>query len=117
MIFEQEKILSKARKLKELADRGVDGEKETAERMYAQYKIKYNLTDEQVKGFTKQSKYDNMNYSEFIKNNKDLYTLIGMAVGMIVLQMLSKRNTSTSMRSKVNIIIDEAIKSAKKHSQ
>jgi hypothetical protein len=113
MVLEQDKILSKARKLKELADRGIDGEKETAGRMYEQYKIKHKLTDEQVKGFNKKSQYDKMNYNDFIKNNQDLYNLIGVTIGIALLQLMSKKHPS--MRSKMNEIIDKAVKEAKKH--
>jgi len=43
-----EKILSRARKLKELANRGVDGEKETAIATYNAYLKKYNLQDSDI---------------------------------------------------------------------
>lgn len=46
------KIIDKAKKLKELADRGIGGEKENAIRMYEAHKQKHNLTDDQVTGRT-----------------------------------------------------------------
>lgn len=50
MSEERHKIIDKAKKLKELADRGVGGEKENAKRMYEAYKKKHKLTDDDVKG-------------------------------------------------------------------
>lgn len=45
---EREKILDKGRKLKELADRGVGGEKETATRFLTIYKEKHNISDSEL---------------------------------------------------------------------
>ena len=85
MSEEREKIIDKAKKLRELANRGVHGEKETAQRMYDAYKEKHNLTDEEI---------DNHEYTEdFIKqfaNMSDeemlefIYTgLIALGLGLI----------------------------------
>src|ERR1035437_8673668 len=61
------KILDKAKKLKELADRGIDGEKDTAIRMLNAYKKKHKildieLTDHKIdestfRGYTKEQIY------------------------------------------------------------
>jgi len=45
---EREKILDKGRKLKELADRGVGGEKDTAVRFLSIYKEKHNISDSEL---------------------------------------------------------------------
>jgi CO dehydrogenase/acetyl-CoA synthase epsilon subunit len=67
----QAQIIDKAKKLKELAERGIDGEKENAIRMYALYKTKHNLTDEQVIGhaYTENFKvnFSNASNDEFLK--------------------------------------------------
>lgn len=68
----QAQIIDKAKKLRELAERGVDGEKETAIRMYAAYKEKHSLTDDQVVGhrYTESFKvnYSNVSDQEFMNN-------------------------------------------------
>lgn len=80
MSEERAKIIDKAKKLKELADRGVGGEKENAKRMYEAYKKKHNLTDEDVKGHE---------YTEDFKKNfskmtdEELLEVIGK--GLIIL--------------------------------
>jgi len=43
-----EKVMSMARKLKELSERGVDGEKEAAETKYKAYLIKHDLNDSDI---------------------------------------------------------------------
>lgn len=53
----QAQIIEKAKKLKALADRGVDGEKDNAKRIYTLYKQKHNLTDTQISGYTTDTIY------------------------------------------------------------
>ncbi len=77
---EREKIIDKAKKLKELADRGVDGEKETAKRMYDAYKKKHNLTDEDVQGH----KYTEDFIKEFA-NMTDAQIIETIGKGLILL--------------------------------
>jgi hypothetical protein len=50
MSTERKKILDKAKKLKELADRGVGGEKDNAIRMLSAYMEKHNITDNELTG-------------------------------------------------------------------
>jgi hypothetical protein len=50
MTTERVKIIDKAKKLRELATRGVDGEKDNAIRMYGFHKNKHGLTDSDVDG-------------------------------------------------------------------
>lgn len=45
---EREKILDKARKLKELSDRGIGGEKENATKFLLMYKEKHNISDTEL---------------------------------------------------------------------
>lgn len=46
---ERAKIVARCLKLKELAERGVDGEKDTAQRMYIACKQKYNIQEHELK--------------------------------------------------------------------
>ena len=48
-----DKMTVKLAKLKALAENGVGGEKETAQRMYEDLKAKYSITDEAVAAITK----------------------------------------------------------------
>ena len=67
MSFERKKILDKAKKLKELADRGVGGEKDNAIRMLTAYMEKHGISDTELtghklddntfKGYTKEQIY------------------------------------------------------------
>jgi len=77
---ERAKIIDKAKKLKELADRGVDGEQETAKRMYDAYKKKYDLTDEDVN----EHSYTEDFYNQ-IKDMTDDEIIEFIAKGLIVL--------------------------------
>lgn len=46
--IQREKVLEKLGKIKELAERGVGGEKETAARMYEEMCRKYNISDDEA---------------------------------------------------------------------
>lgn len=80
MSEERARIIDKAKKLKELADRGVGGEKDNAKRMYEAYKKKHNLTDEDVKGH----KYSD-DFINDIKNMSDEELLEMIGKGLIIL--------------------------------
>ena len=71
----QVQIIDRAKKLKELAERGISGEKDNAKRMYDLHKQKYNLTDEQVVGhkYTESFKVDlsNVSNDEFLNSMND----------------------------------------------
>lgn len=80
MIDERAKIIDKAKKLKELAERGIDGEKETAQRMYDAYKKKHKLTDEDINGH----KYTDDFINEFSKmSDQELLEFIGKSLIML----------------------------------
>lgn len=51
MAEDRNKILSKAQKLKELAVRGVGGEKENAKTFLATYMKKHNITESELTGY------------------------------------------------------------------
>lgn len=46
--IQYDKIKAKLAKIKELAERGVGGEKETAMRMYEELKARYEIEDEEI---------------------------------------------------------------------
>ncbi len=80
MSEERAKIIDKAKKLRELANRGVDGEKDTAKRMYDAYKKKHKLTDDEVDGHEYTD--DFVNYT---KGKSDEELIEEMAKGLIIL--------------------------------
>jgi hypothetical protein len=63
---EREKIVEKALKIRELANRGVGGEKETAIRMLLAYREKHTITDAEMNSFIcyHSSYYDGMDKTE-----------------------------------------------------
>jgi hypothetical protein len=102
---EREKILGKAKKLKALADRGIDGEKDTAKRMYDTYKLKFKITDAEVKSFNKETEYDNMNYAEFfdalqVDLDMAISGMFGVIFGMVFKSdSLKRESTNLIFRS------------------
>lgn len=70
MIDERVKAIDKAKKLKELATRGVGGEKENAKRMLDAHKEKHNISDAEIEGhkYSKDfvSNYSNMSNNDFL---------------------------------------------------
>lgn len=63
---EREHIIEKALKIRELANRGIGGEKETAIRMLASYREKHEITDAEMNLFTsyESTYYDSMDEEE-----------------------------------------------------
>jgi hypothetical protein len=114
MSTERDKIIDKAKKLKELADRGVDGEKETAQRMYDSYKQKHNLTDEDVDGhdYTEEFIREISNMSDDELANFLANSLINIGLGLITATIIGSsktdmfgyaiRNTFEEMKKKKN---------------
>lgn len=68
---ERTKIIEKALKLRELSIRGIDGEKETAQRMFDTWKSKHNITDEELDSIEIQEsvkyRYMDMTVEDFLK--------------------------------------------------
>ena len=64
----RKKILDKAKKLKELAERGVGGEKENAKSMLEKYMIKHEISDEEIYSYEPSSDdYSKMTDEQFIQ--------------------------------------------------
>jgi len=82
--------LDKAKKLRELARRGVGGEMENAKRMLIQFKTKYNITDADLDGHSYSATFKKYKKSdeEFMK---DLEGIIGLIVLFYAIYKLSKK--------------------------
>lgn len=65
---ERNKILAKARKIKQLSEQGVDGEKETAKKMYVDFIKKNCIKDEEVLAYKEPSEFDSMDSASFFNN-------------------------------------------------
>jgi hypothetical protein len=90
---ERNKILDKAKKLKELADRGIGGEKENAKVMLEKYMLKHNITMNEIQGHTiNDSSYGNMSDEEFYKVM--LSEIIALGVGFVFSKVM-KLNFNT----------------------
>lgn len=109
MAEDRSKILSKAKKLHELAVRGVDGEMDNAKKMLAIYMEKHNITQEEINGYSSND-YSNSNLSsmtdeEFIKEM--ITELIPVGIGA-----LFARFANPEMKSKIG---DDSVKFINKY--
>jgi hypothetical protein len=65
---DRKKIIDKAKKLKELSERGIDGEKDTAKVMYDKYVEKHKITEEEInENIFDPSMFNGMTDEEFIR--------------------------------------------------
>lgn len=91
---ERDKIIEKALKLRELALRGVDGEKETAQRMFDTFKQKHSITDEELDSASlkSDSEYFNMTADEFFKHIEVDIQMLGYSMIIFSLGTIFKNN-------------------------
>lgn len=85
------KILDKAKKLKALADRGVDGEMESAKNMLTKYMEKHNITLKEIENhkFSVDSIFSGMSDSEFLNEiGKDLLVF---GIGFVICSFFGKK--------------------------
>ena len=80
----RKKILDKAKKLKELADRGVGGEKENAIRMLDAYMQKHNISDSEISSH----KLDDRIFSGYTK--EQIYAMMAEELDMKGLHFYAK---------------------------
>jgi hypothetical protein len=93
------KIIDKALKLKELAIRGVDGEKENAQRMLDVWKEKHSITDEELEKSTlsKNSEYAGMNVDDFMKAMQEDIRAIGFSMLIFALGKIFKNENVSNL--------------------
>jgi hypothetical protein len=81
MSGERAKILDKAKKLKELADRGYDGEKDNAKDFLEKYMKKHNIDMSELEGHTiNNTVYGNMTDEQFMKEMLTEFLALGLGV-------------------------------------
>lgn len=107
MSSERTKILDRAKKLKELADRGIDGEQVNAKDMLEKYMAKHNISIDEIGGHSiSGSIYANMSQEDFYKEMvSDL-----IAVGLDLLFYNFKGNKSKFKEHRDNSLNDLADK-------
>jgi hypothetical protein len=120
---ERNKILDKAKKLKELADRGIGGEKDNAKVMLEKWMLKHNITMNELEGHTiNDTVYGNMTdeqlknypvlkynlyFSEFTQKLKDNYF---KNLNSLILILEKIKENSIINNETLNIISDETKK-------
>ena len=82
MTAERTKILDKAKKLKELAVRGVGGEMRNAKTMLDSYMKKHNITDDELSGHSPSSSFVDMSDEAFM--NEMIKEIIPVILGSIL---------------------------------
>jgi hypothetical protein len=82
MTAERTKILDKAKKLKELAVRGVGGEMRNAKTMLHSYMKKHNITDDELSGHSPSSSFVDMSDEAFM--NEMIKEIIPVILGSIL---------------------------------
>jgi len=82
MTVERTKILDKAKKLKELAVRGVGGEMQNAKTMLDSYMKKHNITDDELSGHSPSSSFVDMSDEAFM--NEMIKEIIPVILGSIL---------------------------------
>lgn len=115
MSEERKKILDKAKKLKELADRGVGGEKENAKTMLDSFMSKHDIKlNEIISHNYKGSKYKYMSDEQFLKEMATEFLLIG--IGYIFSKLIKQETVFTNgqafnvFQKKYIEAVDERIK-------
>ncbi len=91
---DRHKIVEKAHKLKALADRGIDGEKETAILMLDRYRKKFNVTDMELDDMPQDKKYTEDDFENLMNELRGQYEHADLVVGgALVLMSLHSRST------------------------
>jgi hypothetical protein len=109
------KILDKAKKLKELADRGIGGEKENAKIMLDKYMIKHNITESEISFHNPSDEfYKNMTDEQFIQMIIIEFIPIGIAslfsrFGNDEHKAKANSDASKFLNKFINIILERSI--------
>jgi hypothetical protein len=104
MTEERKKIIAKARKLNELAKRGVDGEKENAQSMLKMYVEKHKITDKELNDSTTDySSLLDMSDTDFM--NEMIKDFIPMGIGLIFSRFTNNNNMKSQSNKEFNQFI------------
>lgn len=121
MSSDRTKILDKAKKLKELADRGVDGEQVNAKDMLEKYMAKHNISIDEIGGHNiSGSIYANMSQEEFYKEMVSDLIIVGLDLLFFNINGNKSKfkehrdNSLNNLADKYNLAINERINKHKK---
>lgn len=87
----REQIIERGKKIRELAIRGVDGERSAAKEMLEAYMLKHNLTDADLGGPQQSTRFRARSSSTY--SQRDIDT--------VVLELLRKMKTGTNMEKAI----------------
>lgn len=113
MSEDRNKILEKAKKLKELALRGVDGEMDNAKVMLENYMKKHNISEEELDGFNKTysssgftASYQNMTDDEFFKEIIKEFIPVGLGA---MFARYGSDDVKHKQREQVSIFVNKVL--------
>jgi len=104
MSKDRQKILDTAKKLKELADRGVDGEMASAKVMLAKYMEKHNITIDEIEGHTisGDSIFKNMSDKQIL--NEILKDLLTFGIGWMISSLFGAQTGNAFKQNNLNVL-------------
>ena len=104
MTEERKKIIAKARKLNELAIRGIDGEKENAQSMLKMYVEKHSITEKELNdNTTDYSSLIDISDADFM--NEMIKDFIPMGIGLIFSRFTNNDNMKSQSKKELNQFI------------
>lgn len=111
----RKKILDKAKKLKELADRGVGGEKINAKTILDNFMAKHNISIDEISVHScKGSRYNNMSDEQFLKEMAAEFLTLG--IGYLLSKLIKQETVFTNghafhvLQKKYTEAVEERIK-------
>lgn len=122
---ERGKIIAKALKLRELRDRGVDGEQANAKTMFEKYVAKHDIKDSELNDF----KYSGSDYEQYVNMSDDeffneiLRELLPISIGYLLsklggydLQAHAKSQYNQTVNKYIDVILKRVDKKTGKTS-
>jgi len=102
MSEERYKILDRAKKLKELADRGVGGEMANAKDMLKKYMDKHKITMEDISShnYSSDNTYSKMDDKQFLK--EILVDVLTVGIGLIFTSIFDKSKFDSLSKKSIN---------------
>jgi hypothetical protein len=113
MSAERKKILDKAKKLKELADRGVGGEMANAKEMLSKYMEKHNITFEEIEShdYSSDTVFSGMSDKEFL--NEMLKDVLAVGIGLVLSSFLGGGVNAEFKEKSINMLKNKYSKEIK----
>jgi hypothetical protein len=118
VLSERSEIISKAHKIKALADRGIDGEKQAAINMLDIYIKKHNVTEDELATIPKGTTYADSDFDDLLNKLRKETEFADVIVGGVLVMFSDmfggrgkrSRETSKEMRKKGLELLLNALK-------